>query len=165
MCDGSAGQGREHRLGLTQNLVKAVSSAGRFRVCSGCGATAVAAYTGRSLDAIHFVLQGSSPGRKSAIELELACVRCGHERLARVPLDQEIGKGWSRFLAAICLLDQPVKVAEASAVTRIAPSRRAPDAAPISVDESIEAILAVRRAATWDEVLAALGVPSGGESG
>jgi hypothetical protein len=165
MCDGSAGQGSAHRLGLTENLVKAVSAAGRFRVCSGCGAKAFDAYTGRSLDAIHFVLQGGSRRRKPAIELELACVRCGRERLAHVPLDKEISKGWSRFLAAICLLDQPAWALEAHAATRITPSRRAPDAAPITVDESIEAILAVRRAATWGEVLAAIGVPSGEESG
>lgn len=153
---------------LTGTALKALGGPATIGPCGACRAPCEAAFLGPSVEALRFALDRGGKARgRPVVALRLRCVRCGKRMERRGTFDAPPEVAWTVFVASLAALGipaglEPDRAAAMPATPRppMIPSRRDAGAPPIGVDEAIEAILMVRRARSWTELLAILGVPA-----
>lgn len=136
--------------------------------CGGCHAACEAAFVGQSVEMIRFALdcRGKYRGRP-VVDLALWCLCCGRRSEPRLAPPGRPEVAWLTFVHGLQMLSippglVPARAAVGSSTSRsvVLPSRRDPGMPSITADEAIDAVLAVRRARTDEELLRILGVPT-----
>jgi hypothetical protein len=139
----------------------------RGPICCRCGVTPERSYveSGPAVEEVALdVRRRGSGNRMPGVSVRLRCGLCGARRTVRAAaLPPEAARHWLLLCAILASVgDGDVVAPPASPELRVTtqqvvPSRRDPAAPPITDDELIEAVRAIRRARTWGEVLGVLG--------
>ena len=138
-------------------------------LCCRCGVTPERSYveSGPAVEEVALdVRRRGSGNRMPGVSVRLRCGLCGARRTVRAAtLPPEAARHWLLLCAILASVgdgDGDVVAPPASPELRVTtqqvvPSRRDSAALPISDDELIEVVRAIRRARTWREVLGVLG--------
>lgn len=139
----------------------------RGPICCRCGVTPERSYveSGPAVEEVALdVRRRGSGNRMPGVSVRLRCGLCGARRTVRAAaLPPEAARHWLLLCAILASVgDGDVVAPPASPELRVTtqqvvPSRRDLAAPPITDDELIEVVRAIRRARTWREVLGVLG--------